>query len=148
MDDARGDAVRGYRAGALSQRERADQLAGRELRQVFALLRLRADQPQELGREINGRREGHGCQRTSQLLGDHAELEITGPEPAVVLGDGGAAKPQRRKLPPPPPIKRHLAIENAPHHGGRALVRQHAPRLVAELFLVGGKIQVHRVLGR
>ena len=130
---------------ALEQRQRADRLARGDLRQPLLLLRLAAGEQQRLGSEIDGRGERHRRQRAADLFGDHAELEMTGAGAAEFFRDRDAEKAHLGKALPQLLVVGRLAVEHRAHRFRRAFLGKESPRLITQLFLVFGEIEIHGV---
>src|ERR1700712_4516322 len=62
---------------------------------------------------------------------------------AIFLGDGGAEISHVGDGLPQRAVVGRLAVEHLPHRGGWTAIGQQAARLVLELLLVLGKVQVH-----
>jgi hypothetical protein len=141
--EARADGLWRHRAHAFGAREGPDQLAFGDLRQQPRLLFFRAGRQQRFREQINRRGERHGCQHTAQFLGHDAQLQIAEAQAAVILGDRspqpahfGDALPQRA-------VMAVLAFEHAADHLVGAFLGQELAGLVAEHFLVVGKVEIH-----
>ncbi len=131
-------------AGTFSQRQRADRLAGGQLRQPGLLLRLAAGGDDGLAGEIDRGGERHRRQRRAQLLGQHAQAQMAEAGAAVLFGDrradpahGGDLLPQRLVVGLGP-------FQNAPHGCRRTALAQEFAGLLAQLFQVVAEVEVHR----
>ncbi len=84
----------------LRHRQRADMLAGDQLRQIAALLRLVAVPAELIDAQIGMRAVGQADRRGSarHLLHRHAMREIAETGAAPLLFDGNAEKPERAEL--------------------------------------------------
>jgi hypothetical protein len=133
-------------ARAFRESERPDHLARGELRQIFLLLLLAAGEHQGFGGEIDRGRERHGRQRAAEFLRHDAEFEMPGAEPAIGFRNGDAHEAEIGEAFPQGAIVAVLAVENGAHGLRRTLVRQEAPRLIAQRQLFFGEFEIHAAL--
>ncbi len=142
---AGGQTVRGRCLGSLGEGEAADRLAGGDPGQPVALLRVGSSQEQCLDGEVDGRGEGSRRNAAPELLGEHAELEVAESRPPVALGDRGAGPPHLRHAMPELGIIGRIAVEDAADPGGRGMLGEELPRLVAQRFLIRREVEIHGV---
>jgi hypothetical protein len=140
------DRFRRWISRALEQRQRTDGFAGSDLRQPFLFLCIRARQQQRFGGEVDGRRERHRRQRAADFLRDHAKLEMAGTRAAELFGNRDTEKTHLGEALPQFLVVGRLAVEHHAHRFRRAPLGEILPRLIAELLLVVGEIEVHGLL--
>ena len=109
----------------------------------FLLLRLAAREQDRFGGEIDRRRKRHRRQRAAHFLGDHAEFEMARAGAAKFLGDRDAEKAHLGKALPQFAVIGRLAVEHGAHRLGRAFFGEKFSRLVAQLLLFVGEIEIH-----
>ena len=68
---------------------------------------------------------------------------MTGAGAAVIFRDRNAEEAELGKTLPQLLVIRCLALEHLAHRLGRALLGKKATRLIAQLFLVFGEIEIH-----
>jgi hypothetical protein len=132
------------RARPFRQRQTTDRLAQRETRQPPLLLLGAAREEQRLGGEIDGGGERGGGEAPSQLLGEHAQLEVPEAGAAVRLGDGGAGPGELAHAAPELAVERLVGLEDAPDPRGGRAVGQELARLIAQGLLLVREGEVHR----
>ena len=130
-------------AGAFGQRQRADRLAARQLRQPRLLLRLAAAGDDRLAGEIDRGGERHRRQRRAQLLGQHAQPEMAEARAAVLLGDRRAGPAHGGDLLPQRLVVGLGPFQDAPHRRRGAALAQEFACLLAQLLQVVAEIEIH-----
>src|SRR5207244_8438732 len=75
--------------------------------------------------------------------GDHRKLEVAGAAAAVGFRDRDAKEAEFGKALPQLLVVGGLAFQHLAHRLRRALLGEKAPRLIAQLFLVFGEIEIH-----
>ena len=142
--DACLDLAFGKGAGPFGGGEAADDLARRDLRQPFCLLRIGAGQHQRFGGEIDGGGERDRRQRPAEFLGDDAQLRAAEAQAAMLLGNA-RAEPTLfgNRRPQAGVVSFRIVVEHAPHHRNRAPGFEEPPRLALERLLIVGEIEIH-----
>jgi hypothetical protein len=107
------------------------------------LLCVAASQQERFGREIDGRGKRHRRQRPAHFFRDHAQLEMTGTGAAILFRDRDAEKAHLGEPLPQLAIVIRLAVEHDADRLRRTLLGEEFSRLVAQLFLVIGEIEIH-----
>ena len=121
----------------LTHGERADMLAGDELRQIFALLLLSAVAADLVDAQVRVRAvgEGHRRGRAGNLLHGHDVSEVAEPRAAIVLLDGDAEESHLAELAPEVgrkdvvPVDVRGARRDFFRREGASRVAQHVERL-------------------
>ena len=111
--------------------------------QPFLLLRLAAGEQDRFGGEIDRGGKRYRRQRPAHFLGDHAKLEMTGAGAAEGFRNRDAEKAHVGKTLPQFAVIGLLAVDDRAHRLRRAFLGEKLSRLVAQLFLVVGKIEIH-----
>ena len=124
-------------------RQRADRLARRQLRQPGLLLRLAAAGHDGLAGEIDRGRERHRRQRGAQLLRQHTQAQMPETGAAIRLRDRRPGPAHGSDLLPQRLVVGLRPLEDLPHRSRWAALAQEFARLLAQLFQVIAEIEVH-----
>src|SRR5229473_1025782 len=116
-------------AGAPSKARRACERLGST---VATVSRRAAGDEERFAGEIDRGRERHGCQRVSELLGEHAKPEMPQPGAAIFLGDRRAGPAHAGDLLPQRLVIGARAIDDAPRGAERVALAQEFARLAAQ----------------
>src|SRR5258707_5833684 len=133
---------------AFEQRQRTDRFPRCDQGQPFLFLRIVAREQERFRRKIDGGRKRHRRQRAAHLFRDHAKLEMARTGAAIGFRDRDAEKAHVGEALPELPVVGLLAVEHRAHRFRRAFFGKKFPRLVAQLFLFFGEIEIHGVLLR
>src|SRR5262249_16168694 len=102
-----------------------------------------AGNQKRLGREIDGGRKRHRRVGATHLLRNHTKLEMASARTAELLGDCDAEKTHFGETHPQLAVIGCLAVEHDPHCFRRAFFGEKFARLIAELLLVIGEVEIH-----
>ena len=136
--------------GAFVDRQRGDELAGGDARQMLGFVLGGAGEPDGARGDDRGREERGGGERAPHFLEQHAGLDIAEPDAAELLGDQHAG-PAHFGEPVPQRAGKAGAvafIAQLAQMRDRSLLGEIAARALAQHLLLVGKDQRHQLPSR